>query len=103
MAASPVQQVARHQKADRDGDQRTVQVAERQRKADFLVVAALRTQKADRIPASAERLEFAPAPRPEKNIVVASVEPLVFVPVSAGHARRTNVAAESPGTSRLTP
>ena len=82
-----------------------MQVAERQRKADFLVVAALRKQKADRIPASTERLEFAPvpAPRPEKNIVVASVEPLVFVPVSAGHARRTNVAAESPGTSRLTP
>lgn len=103
MTASQMHRVARHEKTDLGGHRRPVQVAERKRKSDFLVVASLPTQKADRILASAERLEFAPAPKPEKSIIIASIEPLVFVPVSAGHARRSNVAAESPGTSRLSP
>lgn len=110
ITASLVQVVESRDKANRSEYARPVQTAERQRKSDFLVATAYTRLQNQRVVADAKgpALTLAravmPKPiKPKQNIVVASVEPLVFVPVSAGHARRTNVAAESPGTSRLSP
>ncbi len=105
ITASLVQVVERREKTDRGGHLRPVQVAERQRKSDFLVTAALTRLQDRQSLADARAFEFAPVQtaKPEPNIVVASIQPLVFVPVSAGHPRRTNIAAEWPGTSRPSP
>ncbi len=100
---SVVQVVERRQKADRSRV-RLVQVAFRQNKADYFTYAVPRPTPTGNLLARAQPRLIAPtrADRSEAHITVASIEPLVFVPVAGDYSGTSNVvAAAFAGTGSL--